>query len=103
MRIVTSRSQVAGDHMVLALAAQRDEEPSVVVHACADFSGAIESSRHLWVAKAPSWHEAYAERVLQGDFAMMARRRFWQAAEEVEAKPQMTLGLNIRCVLHRAV
>ena len=95
MRVVTSRSQVAGDHVVLPFAAQRNEQSSVVVDACADFSGAIESGRHLRVAKAPSWHEAYAERVLQGDFAMMARRRFWQAGEETEADPKMTLGLDM--------
>ena len=67
------------------------------------FSGAVESRRHLRVAKAARWHEANAERVLQGDFAMRACRRFWQASEEVEAHPQMTLGLDISRTLHRAL
>jgi hypothetical protein len=60
--------------VVLPLAAQRYEQSSVVVDACTDFSGAVESGRHLRVAKAPRRHEAYTERVLQGDFTMMARQ-----------------------------
>jgi hypothetical protein len=37
------------------------------------------------------------------DFAMMARRRFWQGSEEFEAHPQMTLGLDMSRALHRAL
>ena len=65
------------------------------VDTCADFSSAVERSSHLWVAKATGWHETNAERVLQGDFAVMACRRFRQVGEQVEANPQMTLGLNV--------
>ena len=83
------------------LAAQR-RIPGLV-NPFADFSGAGESRRHLRVAKAPRWHEANAERVLQGDFAKIACRRFWQINEQFYALPQMTLGLDIGRTLHRAL
>jgi hypothetical protein len=102
-RIVTCPSHVPRDHVVLSFAAQRDEQSQVILYPCADFSGASESRRHLWVAKAPRRHEANAERVLEIDFAMMARRRFWQASDEVQANPQMTLGLDMSRALHRAL
>ena len=95
MRIIGSGSQVAGDHVILSITAQRDEQSGDVADACGYFCGAGERRRYLRVAEAPRWHQANAKGVLQGDFALGACGRFWQASEEVDTHPQMTLGLDI--------
>lgn len=100
-RIIGCRSQVAGDHVILSIAAQRDEQSGDVADACRYFCGAGERCRYLRVAEAPRWHEANAKGVLQGDFAIMAGGRIRQAGEEPKARPQMALRLDMSRLLHR--
>jgi hypothetical protein len=101
MRIIGGRSQVAGDHVILSITAQRDEQSGDVADACGYFCGAGERRRYLRVAEAPRWHQANPKGVLQVDFAIMAGRRIRQAGEDLKARPQMALGLDMSRLFHR--
>jgi hypothetical protein len=48
-----SRAHVAGDHVVLAVASQRHEQPADVIDPFADYGGTRESGRHIRIAKTP--------------------------------------------------
>src|SRR5258705_211058 len=102
-RVVARRPDVAGDHVVLAVASQGHEQPADVIDPFADFGGTRESRRHIPIAKAPRWHQAHAEGVLQRDFAAMARHRLGQGGEQLQALAQMALGLDMGRTLHRAL
>ena len=95
--------QVAGDHLILAFAAQGDEQAARVALLFGNRCRPGECLGHVGIAEASRGHEAYAQRVLECDLPTTALRSLGHGLEQVQSLIEVPFRLEVGRSLHGAL